>query len=71
MDELTNKMIKELMGMDTLAGTAEAIAVAMMNLKVNGLFTRARLSDNPDENIEFCYQIAEMLRGEKRRSNDT
>ena len=65
-EELANNSIKHLMAQDTTRDLAEAIAIAINNLKdKEGKFLRVRLSDDLKEHIDFCTQIAKQLRGEK------
>lgn len=64
--EIADNSIKHLMAQDTTRDLAEAIAIAINNLKdKEGKFLRVRLSDDFKEHIDFCTQIAKQLRGEK------
>lgn len=67
--EFTQGLINSLMEDNSLAGTMEAIAVCLGNLTDNeGKFIgRVNLSEDYTQNMEFCMQIAEMLRNEKRK----
>ena len=61
--KLAQKSIDELMAMNTASATAEAIAIAIGQLKnKEGKLLRIVLSDSPTEHIELCFQIAKMLR---------
>ena len=66
----TQKLVNELIKMDSLAGLAEAIAICLGNLKnSDGKFIgRINLHEDFSQNVEFCWQIAEMLRDEKRKT---
>jgi len=61
--KLAQESIDELMTMNTTSATAEAIAIAIGQLKnKEGKLLRVGLSDSPTEHIELCFQIAKMLR---------
>ena len=61
--KLAQESINELMAMNTKSATAEAIAIAIGQLKnKEGKLLRVQLSDSPTEHIELCLQIAKMLR---------
>jgi len=63
--KLAQESIDELMAMNTASATAEAIAIAIGQLKnKDGKLLRVQLSDSPTEHIELCFQIAKMLRKE-------
>lgn len=63
--KLAQESIDELMAMNTASATAEAIAIAIGQLKnKEGKLLRIVLSDSPTEHIELCFQIAKMLRNE-------
>ena len=63
--KLAQEAIDELMLMNTKSATAEAIAIAIGQLKnKEGKLLRVQLSDSPTEHIELCLQIAKMLRNE-------
>ena len=63
--KLAQQSIDELMAMNSASATAEAIAIAIGQLKnKEGKLLRVQLSDSPQEHIELCFQIAKMLRKE-------
>ena len=63
--KLAQQSIDELMAMNSASATAEAIAIAIGQLKnKEGKLLRVQLSDSPTEYIELCFQIAKMLRNE-------
>ena len=68
--EFTQGLINGLMSDDSLAGTMEAIAVCLGNLtdEEGKMIGRINLSEDFTQNMEFCMQIAEMLRNEKRKT---
>ena len=64
--ELAESGIKHLMAENTTASWAEAICIAIGQLKdKEGKFLRVFLSDDYAEHIDLCMQIAKSLRGEK------
>lgn len=67
--EFTQNLINDLLAGDSLAGTMEAIAICLGNLTNNEgkLVGRINLSEDHTQNMEYCMQIAEMLRNEKRK----
>ena len=63
--KLAQQSIDELMAMNSASATAEAIAIAIGQLKnKEGKLLRVQLSDSPTEHIGLCLQIAKMLRKE-------
>jgi hypothetical protein len=56
---------------DNVRDWAEAIAIATHNLRdKEDKMLRIKLSDDFEQEMEFCFQLAEMLLNKKRESND-
>lgn len=65
LDKLSQDSINSLLTENTTRATAEAIAIAISHLKnKDGKLVRAYLSDDYDQHLEFCIQIAKQLRNE-------
>lgn len=66
-DQFRAESIKSLMDMNSSSATAEAIAICLGSLKnkEGKLIGRVNLSEDFAENMNFCHQIAKMLRGEE------
>ena len=66
LSEIASDSIKHLMAQETARDWAEAIAIAINNLKdKEGKLLRVKLSNDYVDHLEFCTQIAKQLRGEK------
>lgn len=66
LDKLSQDSINALIEENTTRSTAEAIAIAISHLKdKDGKLVRTYLSDDYDQHLEFCIQIAKQLRNEK------
>lgn len=62
--KLSDDSIRYLVAQNTTRDWAEAIAIAISNLKdKEGKLLRVRLSNDIEEHFEFCTQIAKQLRG--------
>ena len=60
--KLAQESIDELMAINSASATAEAIAIAIGQLKnKEGKLLRVQLSDSPQEYIELCFQIAKQI----------
>ena len=66
--EMTQNLINGLVELGTVAGMAEAIAISLGSLKNSEgkLVGRVNLNEDFSQNMEFCWQIAEMLTNKKR-----
>jgi len=60
---LTEQSIKWCLEQDTAHGLAEAIAICISNLRdEKGKYLRVYLSEDYEQHLKFCVQIAEQLR---------
>ena len=62
-DELREKSIKWCIEQNTVEGLAEAIAICISNIRnKEGKYLRVYLSDDYNEHLQFCIQIAKQLK---------
>lgn len=62
-DEFTERSVRYCVEQDTVEGLAEAIAICISNIRdEQGKHLRVYLSEDYNEHLQFCVQIAKQLK---------